>query len=143
MAKSGPKRPKTAKNGPTRHLGDRGPGPCRLVAHRGRTGRSSGTLATRRAPSTACLGPFWVVLGRRAAPPTGPASKAKNGRTAAQTSRIGIPRALLWGATPRFGWFPPLVLSCLGSLSTQLTLVLAYTLPNAHVGHLKMSEDFA
>ena len=40
-------------------------------------------------------------------------------------------------------WFPLLVLSCLGSLSTQLTLVLAYTLPNAHVGHLKMSEDFA
>ena len=31
--------------------------------------------------------------------------------------------------------FPSLVLSCLGSLSTQLTLVLAYTLPNAHVGH--------
>ena len=41
-------------------------------------------------------------------PREGPAPKAKNGRTAAQTARIGIPRALFWGATPRFGWFPPL-----------------------------------
>ena len=35
-----------------------------------------------------------------------------------------------------------LVLSCLGPRSTNALHVLAYTLSNAHVGHLKMSEDF-
>ena len=56
----------------------------------------------------------------------------------------GNPQVVLDAGLPvRTPWFPPLVLSCLGSLSTQLTRVLAYTLPNAHVGHLKMSEDFA
>ena len=90
-----------------------------------------------------CRGPFWTVL---------PTPKPISGSFrfviwphlglcgSNRNSEATFP---MYKQHPILSRFPHLVLSCLGSLSTQLTLVLAYTLPNAHVGHLKMSEDFA
>ena len=65
------------------------------------------------------------------------------GRISGYVAQIAIPRAPSPGTTPPFLWFPHLVLSSLGPRSTHAFMhVLAYTLWNAHVGNLKMSEEF-
>ena len=102
-----------------------------------------GTAAPRCARSGACLGLFQVVSGPMRGAIGGPGVNTEKWLSRSPDGPNRDSKGTFVGATPEFRWFVPLVSSCLGSLSTQLTLVLAYTLPNAHVGHLKMSEDFA
>ena len=56
-------------------------------------------------------------------------------------AQIAVLRALSPLQPPGFGGFHPLSYRVLGHVQHMLMHVLAYTLSNAHIGHLKMSED--
>ena len=89
---------------------------------------------THVAPKRCPLGPKWVHLG--------PECVLQAETKLARRTELRIRGQFSHVPTPTSGGFHPLSCLVLGRVQHKLMRVPAYTLSSAHIGHLKMSEDF-